>query len=115
MTTAMAHDQLVERVDGTRPTECEERDPDLMFPSSEDPIIYGRPNLALEEAKKTCADCWFRVQCLDAAVERREPYGVWGGLTTREREALRRRRYPRRSDGRHQEETLFDHEEAMSA
>lgn len=30
-------------------------------------------------AKRTCLDCPVRGRCLDAAVERGEQYGVWGG------------------------------------
>lgn len=105
---------VAERIDGTRPTACELGDPDLMFPNEEE-IVYGRRNHELERAKATCAGCWFRVQCLEGAVERREPHGVWGGLTTRERESLRRRQYPRRNPAHTQAEVLFEAEEAMSA
>jgi WhiB family redox-sensing transcriptional regulator len=31
------------------------------------------------EAKRTCLTCPVRTDCLDAAVERREQYGIWGG------------------------------------
>lgn len=40
-------------------------------------------------AKKLCAGCPIRVQCLEYAVEAEEPYGVWGGLTAKERKRLR--------------------------
>lgn len=33
----------------------------------------------IARAKAICAKCPVRVQCLAAAVERREPWGVWGG------------------------------------
>ncbi len=33
----------------------------------------------LERAKAFCADCPARVACLTGALERREPWGVWGG------------------------------------
>ena len=36
---------------------------------------------ALERAKALCADCPIRRGCLAAALERAEPWGVWGGET----------------------------------
>jgi WhiB family transcriptional regulator, redox-sensing transcriptional regulator len=33
----------------------------------------------LEQAKALCADCPARLACLAGALERREPWGVWGG------------------------------------
>jgi hypothetical protein len=45
-----------------------------------------------------------RIECADYAIRAHEPYGVWGGLTEEEREAIYRRldsrNYPRtRGDG----------------
>jgi WhiB family redox-sensing transcriptional regulator len=33
----------------------------------------------LERAKALCQDCPARAMCLAAALQRREPWGVWGG------------------------------------
>jgi WhiB family redox-sensing transcriptional regulator len=33
----------------------------------------------LESAKALCGDCPVRARCLSGALERREPWGVWGG------------------------------------
>lgn len=33
----------------------------------------------LEAAKTLCGDCPLRVECLAGALERHEPWGVWGG------------------------------------
>jgi WhiB family redox-sensing transcriptional regulator len=49
---------------------CHVGDPDLWF--AENP-------LELERAKTLCADCPIRRQCLAEALEREEPWGVWGG------------------------------------
>ena len=49
---------------------CHVEDPDLWF--AENP-------LDLERAKALCADCPIRRECLAAALERQEPWGVWGG------------------------------------
>ena len=49
---------------------CHVEDPDLWF--AEDPRD-------LERAKELCAECPLRRECLNAALERQEPWGVWGG------------------------------------
>lgn len=49
---------------------CQVGDPDLWFSD----IAAD-----LEQAKQLCLDCPIRVGCLRAALERREPWGVWGG------------------------------------
>ena len=49
---------------------CRRFDPDLWF--SDSPA-------ELELAKSLCGDCPVRVECLAGAVERAEPWGVWGG------------------------------------
>ena len=45
-------------------------DPDLFF--AESPVD-------VELAKSLCGGCPVRAMCLAGAVERREPWGVWGG------------------------------------
>lgn len=48
-------------------------------------------------AKAVCAPCPVRVECLTWALDSGEQYGVWGGMTERERDRLARRRTdPRR-------------------
>lgn len=41
-------------------------------------------------AKRICAGCDVREECLHAALERHESYGIWGGLNEFERRALTR-------------------------
>jgi WhiB family redox-sensing transcriptional regulator len=41
-------------------------------------------------AKRICAGCAVREECLRAAIERHESYGIWGGLNEFERRALTR-------------------------
>jgi WhiB family redox-sensing transcriptional regulator len=50
------------------------------------PCHVGNPDLwfaespgDLERAKALCVDCPIRRECLSAALERQEPWGVWGG------------------------------------
>jgi WhiB family redox-sensing transcriptional regulator len=64
---------------------CRTFDPDLWF--SDAPA-------ELELAKSLCIDCPVRVECLAGAVERAEPWGVWGGEIF-ERGAVVPRKRPR--------------------
>lgn len=68
---------------------CASQNPEVMFPD----VTDAR---GVHQARLVCRSCPVRERCLEAAVTRREPDGVWGGLTEPERERLRRRRYPRR-------------------
>jgi WhiB family redox-sensing transcriptional regulator len=43
-------------------------------------------------AKSVCQGCIVRTECLADALDNRVEFGVWGGLTERERRALLRRR-----------------------
>ena len=49
---------------------CHLVDPDLFFAESPTDV---------ERAKALCLDCPLRQTCLSEALERREPWGVWGG------------------------------------
>ncbi|MDL9947858.1 WhiB family transcriptional regulator [Gordonia sp. ABSL11-1] len=71
----------VERLD----LPCQVADADLWF--AEDPRD-------LERAKAMCAECPLREACLQAALERSEPWGVWGGEIL-ERGAVIARKRPR--------------------
>ncbi|BBY54700.1 WhiB family transcriptional regulator [Mycobacterium koreense] len=54
-----------------RPTlPCHSGDPDLWF--ADDPAD-------LDRAKQLCTGCPLRRACLTAALDRGEPWGVWGG------------------------------------
>ncbi|MGI9063665.1 MAG: WhiB family transcriptional regulator [Pseudonocardiaceae bacterium] len=58
----------------------------------EDPDRLFVPGAAQREAKRVCAPCPVRARCLAEALDRRIEFGVWGGMTERERRALLRRR-----------------------
>ncbi len=49
---------------------CTAEDPELFFAGSPSDV---------ELAKLVCRPCPVREQCLAAALDRREPHGVWGG------------------------------------
>ncbi|MGH3496796.1 MAG: WhiB family transcriptional regulator [Nocardioidaceae bacterium] len=65
---------------------CMKADPEVFFsPESE----RGPRRRARENAAKSyCARCPVIDQCLRHALAVKEPYGVWGGLTTGERAGL---------------------------
>jgi WhiB family redox-sensing transcriptional regulator len=69
---------------------CKGLDPDMFF-ASED--LENRQERRDREAaaKAVCARCAVTEECLDYATRAGERYGIWGGLNSEERRALRRR------------------------
>ena len=66
---------------------CRDTDPELFFPISE---MFGQGcDKQIEEAKAICAGCEVKWTCLNEALESRSDDGIWGGLTSPERRALR--------------------------
>lgn len=63
-----------------RPMEARDDDPDAMF-------VQGA---AQRNARQVCFTCPVRLECLIEALETRMEFGVWGGLTERERRAMQR-------------------------
>jgi WhiB family transcriptional regulator, redox-sensing transcriptional regulator len=61
---------------------CKNQQPDELF-------VKGA---AQNRAKQLCMGCPVRTECLAEALDNRIEWGVWGGLTERERRALLRRR-----------------------
>ncbi len=58
-----------------------------------DPNLFFSPGSRSErKAKEVCSRCPVAEQCLAFAVDSRIDFGVWGGLSSRERHRLRRRR-----------------------
>ena len=90
MSLALAPPGVIADVEANLP--CRKFDPDLWF--SDSPA-------QLELAKSLCGDCPLRVECLAGAVERNEPWGVWGGelfvagaVVAHKRPRGRPRKYP---------------------
>lgn len=64
-------------------------------------VFFAESPADVESAKALCSDCPLRTACLAGAVERREPWGVWGGelfvqgeVVARKRPRGRPRKYP---------------------
>ncbi|MSW60826.1 MAG: hypothetical protein F2823_02755, partial [Actinobacteria bacterium] len=58
-------------------------DPDLFFPER---------GASTREAKGVCKGCEVRLECLEYALAHGEKFGIWGGLSERERRRVRRER-----------------------
>ncbi|GAA4090236.1 hypothetical protein Acsp04_00440 [Actinomadura sp. NBRC 104425] len=53
---------------------------DLTLPCRTDPELFFAEDPAdVELAKSLCLECPLRKACLAGALERKEPWGVWGG------------------------------------
>ncbi len=61
---------------------CRQFDPDLFFPVSDG---------SADEALRICRACPVLEDCREWALDTRVAYGVWGGLTERDRKRLLRR------------------------
>jgi WhiB family redox-sensing transcriptional regulator len=61
---------------------CRASEPDELF-------VQGA---AQNRAKAVCFGCQVRTECLADALDNRIEFGIWGGMTERERRALLRRR-----------------------
>ena len=58
-------------------------DPDLFFPER---------GASTREAKEVCRGCVVREECLEFALANGEKFGIWGGMSERERRRIRRQR-----------------------
>lgn len=59
---------------------CAQTDPELFFPEK---------GGSTREAKRVCTNCDVRVECLAYALDKDERFGIWGGLSERERRRLK--------------------------
>lgn len=67
--------------DWTSKAVCAQHDPDLLF-------VTGA---AQREAARMCDGCPVKLQCLADALDNQVEFGVWGGLTERQRRAILRK------------------------
>lgn len=61
---------------------CAQTDPEAFFPEK---------GGSTREAKRVCQSCDVRAECLEYAIANDERFGIWGGLSERERRRLKRR------------------------
>ncbi|MGH9303673.1 MAG: WhiB family transcriptional regulator [Acidimicrobiales bacterium] len=62
---------------------CMGVDPELFFPER---------GASTREAKEVCRGCVVRQECLEYAIANGEKFGIWGGMSERERRRVRRAR-----------------------
>ncbi len=62
---------------------CRGLPPDIFFPDDR-----GSSDIA----KRICAGCPVRAECLEYALAIREPFGVWGGASERDRRRITKAR-----------------------
>ena len=67
---------------------CAETDPEAFFPEK---------GGSTREAKRVCLGCSVRTECLEFALANDERFGIWGGLSERERRRVRLERRERLS------------------
>jgi predicted Fe-S protein YdhL (DUF1289 family) len=60
---------------------CAQTDPEAFFPEK---------GGSTREGKRICSACPVRAECLEWALDHDERFGIWGGLSERERRRLRR-------------------------
>ena len=60
---------------------CAQTDPEAFFPEK---------GGSTREAKRICLGCEVRDECLDYALAHDERFGIWGGLSERERRRIKR-------------------------
>jgi WhiB family redox-sensing transcriptional regulator len=60
---------------------CAQTDPEAFFPEK---------GGSTREAKRICLGCEVKDRCLDYALAHDERFGIWGGLSERERRRLKR-------------------------
>ncbi|WP_236830949.1 WhiB family transcriptional regulator [Blastococcus sp. KM273128] len=62
---------------------CAETDPEAFFPEK---------GGSTRDAKRVCTGCPVRAECLEFALANDERFGIWGGLSERERRRVRLQR-----------------------
>lgn len=60
---------------------CKDQDPNAFFPTSPEGEL---------QAIRICQGCTVKMECLEFALETKARFGIWGGLTEKQRKALER-------------------------
>lgn len=73
---------MMEEPDWQERALCAQTDPEAFFPEK---------GGSTREAKRICQGCEVKDECLEAALAHDERFGIWGGLSERERRKLKKR------------------------
>lgn len=60
-------------------------------------VFYPQRGVPTASARALCKECAVKQECLHYALENDERFGIWGGLSERERRKLQRERFRRSS------------------
>lgn len=55
-------------------------------------LFFPERGASTRKAKQICAECEVQVECLEYAIANGEKFGIWGGLSERERRRIRKER-----------------------
>ncbi len=77
---SIASDLLGAQPDWYERALCAQTDPEAFFPEK---------GGSSREAKRICVGCEVRAECLRYAIDNEERFGIWGGMSERERRRLR--------------------------
>lgn len=79
-----------------RPVEVDEENPlgwqtDALCAQTDPEAFFPEKGGSTRDAKRICGSCDVRGECLEYALQNDERFGIWGGLSERERRKLKRR------------------------
>lgn len=83
METKLIEALVLDRLSWQDSANCSGADQDLFFPER---------GASTRKAKAICAACSVKEECLEFAITQGERFGIWGGLSERERRKIRRQR-----------------------
>ena len=83
MDTKLIESLMVAKLSWQDFANCKGADQDLFFPER---------GASTRKAKAICGACSVREDCLEFAITNGERFGIWGGLSERERRKIRRQR-----------------------
>lgn len=83
-------------VPGVRPADSDDDNPlawqtDALCAQTDPEAFFPEKGGSTRDAKRICTSCEVRAQCLEYALANDERFGIWGGLSERERRKLRKR------------------------
>ena len=89
-------DPIERGVPGVRRSEVEDDNPlswqtDALCAQTDPEAFFPEKGGSTRDAKRICASCDVRDRCLEYALRNDERFGIWGGLSERERRRLKHR------------------------
>jgi WhiB family redox-sensing transcriptional regulator len=82
---------VLEVLDGLADTDTEQWQERALCAQTDPEAFFPEKGGSTREAKRICLGCEVRAECLEYALANDERFGIWGGLSERERRRLRRR------------------------